>query len=285
MATTAPPRRGAPGVGTRSVAATLHWWRVVPLLLLVALLGMFVSWWVAVALLAIGVAVVALMPRGIEDRVLAVLGARAVDESSQPRLANLVEGLSLSHGVNEPSLAVIEASAANAAVVAGASGGTLVLTTGLLDALDRVELEAVVAQLLARLRNGNAFLCTRAAWFVCGRGLVRRSPASGVPGLAAVGVGLRGKRLRSLLGSQVDMRADLDGVALTRYPPGLRDALIDLSQLGTEVASATWGSAPLWLASPFPTPQDGVAAADEEIRTAFDLHDPIQHRIDLLGEL
>ena len=283
--TSAPPRSGAPGVGSRGVAATLHWWRVVPLLVLVAVLALAVEWWVGLLVLVVGVAVVALMPRGIEDRILALLGAELVDDTTQPGVANLVDGLSLSHGVTEPLLAVVDDPGANAAVVAGPSHATLVLTTGLLDALDRVELEAVVAQLLARVRSGHAFLCTRASWFVCGRGLVRRTPAEGAAGLAALGVGLRGKRLRSLLGAQVDMRSDLDGVALTRYPPGLRDALVDLAGRGTAVASATWGSSPLWLASPFPTPQPGHDGADEEIRTAFDLHDPIQHRIDLLGEL
>lgn len=284
MATTAAPSRGAPAVGYRGVGASLHWWRVIPLLVVAVLVALF-EWWAGLAVLAVGVAVVALMPRGIEGRVLGVLGAVPVDRTTQPRLANLVEGLSLSHGVNEPSLAVIDDPSANAAVVAGPSQGTLVLTTGLLDALDRVELEAVVAQLLARLRNGHAFLCTRAAWFVCGRGLARRTPASGAVGVAAFGVGLRGSRLRSLLGTQIDMRADLDGVALTRYPPGLRDALVDLAQRGTAVGAATWGSAPLWLASPFPQAHEGDGGADVEIRTAFDLHDPIQHRIDLLGEL
>ena len=88
----------------------------------------------------------------------------------------------------------------------------------------------------------------------------------------------RSTRLAKVIGPNLDLVGDLDATGLTRYPPGLRDALIAMGKRGTAVGPATWGGSHLWLASPF-QPGD-----DDPLTNAFDLHDPLIHRIDLLGE-
>lgn len=263
----------------RRTAATLHWYLMFPVVVVALLLGPLTTWLIPIVIV-VGAVLVALAPRNVEGKVLSVLGARPVEAADQPRLANLVDGLCLSHGITEPSLYVLDDDGANALVVAGPEAGHLVITTGLLDVVDRIALEGVVAALLARLRNGDAFVGTRAAWFVCGRSLLENGPTrSGARrGLTTMGSGFRSTRLAKVIGPNLDLVGDLDATGLTRYPPGLRDALIAMGKRGTAVGPATWGGSHLWLASPF-QPGD-----DDPLTNAFDLHDPLIHRIDLLGE-
>jgi heat shock protein HtpX len=86
-----------------------------------------------------------------------VLRAQPATERQQPRLYNLVDGLCLSAGVAPPDLYVISDDAPNAVVVAvSPNKAAIAVTTGMLVECDRVELEAVVAHLVARLRSGDA---------------------------------------------------------------------------------------------------------------------------------
>jgi heat shock protein HtpX len=86
-----------------------------------------------------------------------VLRAQPASEREQPRLYNLVDGLCLTAGVVPPALHVVSDDAPNAVVVAiSPNKSAIAVTTGMLMECDRVELEAVVAHLIARLRSGDA---------------------------------------------------------------------------------------------------------------------------------
>jgi heat shock protein HtpX len=196
-----------------------------------------------------------------DQAVLAPLGAVAIDGGTRPRLENLVEGLCAVSGIEEPSLAVVPDGSLNALAVAGGSGATFVLTEGLVEQLGRVELEAVLASLAARVKSGAARYVATAL-------------AVPVPG------SYRSKLIRDGLGEQSSVRADLAAVDLTRYPPGLIAALAAMDQGGTRVESAAPSSAPLWLADPA-----GRVAQGRDDRAAVDAGEPLSLRIAVLQEL
>ncbi len=179
------------------------------------------------------------------------IGARPARVGEFPRLHNTVDGLCLTHGIEPPELAVVDSTAGNALVLSGAGGAEVVLTTGAVDHLGLVELESLVAHLLVR---------------------------TGDPGLRASTVRAGMGPMRVLAGSARDagaggvLEADVAGADLTRFPPGMQDALRALVALGSGVEAPS-GSAPLWLLQP-----DGrtdEATAD---------HLPVGVRIDALGE-
>jgi heat shock protein HtpX len=222
------------------------------LLLVQPVLGVVVGIVLAVA----WVLVVRARIAGSTSRVTEALGAVPMAPGSQPRLENLLEGLCATSGVSAPDVALVDSPAMNALVAAGRDEARIVLTTGLVDHLGRLELEGVLANLLGRVKDGSARYCTTVM------GLLGPTPRAG-------------KLLASHLGEQRSVLSDLAAVDLTRYPPGLIAALSTMGAHDTEVRGAPAVTAPLWLA---PTAPSGDAAAVGE-------HQPLSLRIAVLSEL
>lgn len=190
---------------------------------------------------------------GTTGRILAAVGAEPLAAGAEPRLRNLVDGLCSSAGVVAPSLAVVGDTPSNCLVVGRrADDTTLVLTRGMLDRLDRMALEGVVARQLAAIRRGEVALATAVVPLV-----------SIAPGLAA-----------RFLPDRYDVRADIEAVGLTRYPPGLTSAL-ETTRDGSAVARAPRTSSHLWFDDPSPAGGEPSAVA----------HSPIEERIATLQEL
>lgn len=140
---------------------------------------------------------------------LRVLGARPLPKSDHPRLANLVEGLCTTHGFHEPSVHVVESPAINAASVGlRRPVAHLVVTSGALSGLDRLELEAVVARQLCAVRRGVAFPTVLAS-------------VSRLPGAAPVTAGLAA----AASGFDTVSDVDVEAARLTSFPPALTSAL------------------------------------------------------------
>ena len=243
----------------------------VPAVLLGAILFAVIPvlpWWLGAIvglLVAIG-AVVAVHQRA--DRlVLSTLGP-GIPESEHPiRLTNMVEGLTLAGGVIAPDLLVLDDPARNAMAVRRHDRNHLVVTSGLVQNLEVVELEAAVAELLTRLRNGDAERSTLGAAML-GRPLID-GPLGSLLGPVADRV------LAGVLPVDRDLEADRQAVTLTRYPPGLIKALESMQghELRPRVASA--GTDHLWLADP-----SGDERQAEDPQRA-----PLSLRIDALAEL
>ncbi len=199
--------------------------------------------------------------RGFSDRFLTSLAPEPADPTAQARLFNLVDGLCVANGVNEPQLLVLDDAGLNAAVVMVAGGeaqqAALVVTAGMLATLSRIELEGVLAQQLAHIRDGDAALATFTASLI---------------ELPLVGP-LLAPRVASTLDPELEARADLAAVRMTRYPPGLASALERLQGGSTVVARANADSAHLWLANPL-----GGAEAHNP-------HPPLADRVSVLREL
>ena len=136
-----------------------------------------------------------------------LLGASRVAEGTQPRVENLVAGLCATFGVSHPPLFVLDDDRVNLAMVATATGTAMVVTTALIERLDLIELEGVLAHGLAHLRLDDVRRGTLAATLpsVLGNDTIRHRLAG------------RGRLLR----------ADEVAAVSVRFPVGIA-AVLDL---------------------------------------------------------
>lgn len=212
---------------------------------------------------AIALGAIWLILRGSAVRLLDTLGARPLGDDEYQRYDNIVEGLALSTGLSEPDLHVIDDPALNGAAIDWNGTRAIVLTVGLLDAIDRIELESVIAGLLSRLKNGDAERATLGA-ALFGRPIID-SP------LASVGAPLVRAAFGQLFEPDREISGDQDAVSVTRYPPGLSAALTRIETGPYEPATTSPGLQHLWFAPPRPD-----AAVP---------HSPINWRLDVLSEI
>ncbi len=191
---------------------------------------------VAAALVSVVVAagVAALLWLSAGAVVLRAVGGSppSLTEVGPARLANLVESVAVAVGVPEPALLVVDDPAPNALVTGrDPLRATLVVTSGLLERLDRLALEAVVAQQLSIIRTGTTHHRDVAISVLGTAGRV-------IPTLRRTAAGV----------AAVEQGADIAAVGVTRYPLGLLAAL-DAVAAGPEVTSSAL-VAPLWFAPP-----------------------------------
>ena len=232
--------------------------------------------------------------------VLAMSHARPADRASHSRLINIVEGLAIAAGIQPPKVYVIDDSAPNAfATGRNPEHAAIAVTTGLMEKMNRVELEAVVAHEMSHIRNYDILVSTIAVvlagvvallsdWML--RGFWRvggRKRSAGLP-IAVIGlaVALLAPLIAQMLKLAVSRRreylADSSGVALTRYPPGLVSALKKLKEDSTVVRTSSKATAHLWIESPLQRQGPGVASWANRL---FDTHPPLDERIRLLEQM
>jgi len=150
----------------------------------------------------VGVAIASWILTSATSAALRALGAKEIPEGREPRLESLVESVCAGHGIAEPVTYVVRSDAIDAAVVGRSDDTKLIVTSGLLDSLDRLETEAVVARELSMFGSGIQAATT----------LVALAPWVGPFGSTIRDRVLDDRRL---------VRADFDAVEVTRYPPAL----------------------------------------------------------------
>ena len=243
------------------------------------------------------------------DRVvLAISHAREITHDQEPRLHNIVEGLCIAAGLPKPHIYVIEDPAPNAfATGRDPKHASIAVTRGLLEKMNRVELEGVVGHELAHVKNRDTLVMAVAAtllgivvlisdWtlramFWGGMGRRRGNNNSGGDGAAALFVllGLALAILMPIIGAIMqatisrsrESLADVSGVQYTRYPPGLISALSKLRDDQTVVRSASRATAALWIESPLQRERGFMG----RLNRMFDTHPPLEERIRVLKEL
>ena len=168
---------------------------------------------------------------------LRLTGGTAPRGASEEILENVLEGLCLNHGIPTPELWVIHSDSINALAAARTpEHAAIVVTTGAVEQLERIELEGLLAHHLCRIRRGDAAFETLA-------GVLLAWP------LGAVGW-LRRWVMGRVLPAERSLVADFEAVSLTRYPPGLLSALMTLSRQTAEVPSPTVAALHLWIDEP-----------------------------------
>ena len=280
-------------VTRRAVVATivLSVATMVVLALLAALVGQPLLG--ALAGLVVAGVVAAVVWTRSDRLVLRLGGARPADEVTHARLHNVIEGLCVGGGLPKPDLYVIDDVAGNGFVAGrGPKSASVAVTTGLLDALDRVELEGVLAHLLVRVKS-HEILAATVAVPTAGIGALLGDlcvrAGGGFPPLAALGGILLApsatwaRLIAGVAGASHLSATDRDAVALTRYPPGLTAALEQLEARGTVVASGLRSTAHLWLAAPISAEDRNEPLADRNAE--YLAHAPLSERLEILREL
>ena len=238
---------------------------------------------------------------------LSVSRAHPADPQTYRRLYNLVEGLCIASGLPKPRIYIIDDPAPNAfATGRNPRHAAIAVTTGLLEKMNRVELEGVLAHELSHIKNYDILVSTlavtmvgavalltdftiRMMWWNGGR--VRRDgdqSDSNNP-LAFIGFALLiiapilAKLMQAAISRRREGLADVSACQMTRYPPGLISALEKLKADSTVTHSASRATAHLWIEQPMPGVQEGGRLG--WINRLFDTHPPLDERIETLREL
>jgi heat shock protein HtpX len=240
--------------------------------------------------------------------VLTSTGAKKVTPEQEPRLHNVVEGLAIAAGVPKPEVYVVPEVAPNAfATGRDPQHSSIAVTQGLLQIMDRVELEGVIGHEMSHVLDRDILIGTIVAtvvgaaillseiftrtWFWGGGG--RRNNNSGgdagVLGLILFAVGivllilapLAGQLIKLSVSRNREYLADAQGVLLTRYPPGLISALQKIADAPHAMRAANNATAHLWLEQPSRVPGKDTST----IERLFSTHPPIQDRIKRLQEM
>lgn len=282
--------------------------------IVVALCGMAVGWLVGGG--SILVAVIALLVAGVlavgsywsSDKIaLRVSRARPADPQEHARLHNLVEGLCIASGLPKPGVYVIDDPAPNAfATGRNPRHASIAVTTGLLEMMNRVELEGVVAHELSHVRNYDILVSTlavtmvgavallgdlaiRMMWWNGGRERRTGDHTDHRNPLALIGFALLivapiiAKVMQAAISRQRESLADLTACQMTRYPPGLISALEKLQEDRTATHSASTATAHLWIEQPMSGLGDHGRLGGPH--HWFNTHPPLEERIALLREL
>jgi heat shock protein HtpX len=244
---------------------------------------------------------------------LSMSRAKPAPVEEYARYHNIVEGLCIASGLPKPRLYVIDDPAPNAfATGRNPRNAAVAVTTGLLEKMNRVELEGVLAHELSHVKNYDILVSTlavtmvgvvalladlgvRMLWWGGGRTNHRdfdnRNGGGGGPQVIFAFVGFALLALSPLVAVLMqravsrkrETLADVSGVEMTRYPPGLISALEKLKDDSTVVHATSRATAHLWIEQPSAqTEEEGKLS---RFNRMFDTHPPIEERIALLREL
>lgn len=237
--------------------------------------------------------------------VLAVSKARPVTKQEYPYLYNVVEGLAIAAGLPKPRCYIIDDTAPNAfASGRNPKNSVVVVTKGLLEKLNRVELEGVIAHEMAHIKNYDVLVQTLAvvmvgviallsdwilrSFFWGGRGR-RRSSSRDRGGdamaiIAIIGIALAifspliAQLLRFSVSRKREFLADANGALLTRYPPGLISALKKISADREPLEVANKATAHLYIINP-------LLEFRGRTNKMFSTHPPVEERIAALEKM
>jgi heat shock protein HtpX len=235
--------------------------------------------------------------------VLAVSRARPVTKEEYPYLYNVVEGLAIAAGLPKPRCYIIDDTAPNAfASGRNPKNSVIVVTKGLLQKLNRAELEGVIAHEMSHIKNYDVLVQTLAVvmvgvvillsdWilrsFFWGGGRRRSSNRQGgnagsilivVALVLAVLAPIIAQLLKLAVSRKREYLADANGALLTRYPPGLASALKKLAADKEPLDAANKATAHLYIVNP-------LKDIKGQMNTLFSTHPPIQKRIEALENM
>jgi len=228
--------------------------------------------------------------------VLAMSNAHLVKFNDNPELYRVVENLCITAGLPVPKIYMIEETAPNAfATGRDPEHGVICFTRGLIDLLDRSELEGVAAHELSHIGNRDILLSTVVVvlvgfvvlasdfflrWSFFGGGRRRRNDDGGAGGIMiiialvlAVLAPLSATLIQLAISRKREFLADASGALLTRYPEGLASALKKISANNIPLKSASKATAHLYISNPL---------KGKKLSKLFMTHPPIEERVKAL---
>ena len=236
-----------------------------------------------------------------DQLILAMSGAREADRKRDFDLFTVTENLALAAGLPKPKLYVIDDTAMNAfATGRDPEHAIVVATTGILQRLDRRELEGVIAHELSHVKNYDIRLLLVVGvlvgtiafvtdWFLRSLwwgGRRNREERSGGGAFMLIGIVLAilapilATVIKLAISRQREYLADASGALITRYPEGLARALEKLAGDREVLEAATNATAHLYITNPFKDKNFGAWFAG-----LFDTHPPIEERIKRLRNM
>lgn len=274
--------------------------------LLLASMGLLVGLVVYAALTYFGQSTTAIVPIAVgialisvwgsyftsDSIVLRMTGAREIQQSDNPNLFNLIQEVTIASGLPMPKVAIVQDTAPNAfATGRNPEHAVIAFTTGILDVMDRDQLQGVVAHEMSHVGNRDTLVAavaattagaiamitdilTRMMWFGGGRRDNRDNNANPLALVVSLIVlilaPIAALLLRSAISRRREALADATAVAFTRNPAGLRSALEVLAADSTVVHQRSTAVAHIWIESPL----DAKA-----VSRLFATHPPIEERI------
>jgi len=231
--------------------------------------------------------------------ILAMTHAKPIEKKDNPELYRIVENLSIAAGLPLPKIYIIEERQPNAFATGRDQNHSVVaVTRGLLEKLDRAELEGVIAHELSHIGNKDMLLGTAIIILVGVVALLsnlflrisfwggvsrRRSRDSSgqiimILGIAAAILApIVAALIRLAISRKREFLADATGALLTRYPEGLARALEKISADSTPLKAANTSTAHLFISSPFKGKQ-----SQNWLTKLFMTHPPVEERIKAL---
>jgi len=230
--------------------------------------------------------------------VLAMSSAREIDHDSNRELYHIVENLCITAGLPTPKIYIINDTAPNAfATGRDPKHAVIAVTEGLLQKLNKMELEGVIAHELSHIGNRDILLATLvtvmvgmivllADWFrrwsfFGGRKSSRESGQLGlIMMIIAIVLSILAPLFAYLMQFAISRRrefmADADGALLTRYPEGLASALEKISADQEPLEVANRATAHLYITSPF---KESAGQKINWLTKMFMTHPPVKERI------
>ncbi|MDP2286957.1 MAG: M48 family metallopeptidase [Actinomycetota bacterium] len=251
----------------------IYW--IVPLAVGISLIGVWASYWKS------------------DSLVLAMTKARVIDHENAPQLFNIVEEVCVASGLPMPKVAIVDDPAPNAfATGRDPEHAVIAFTTGILQVMDREQLQGIAAHEMAHVGNRDTLVMAvaattagllaivadmgaRMAFFGGGRNN-NSNPIAQIVAIAILLLApIAALLLRASISRKREALADATAVQFTRNPTGLRRALETLAADGTVVQQRSTSVAHVWIESPL----------DGKSKSMFDTHPPISERIALLRQM
>jgi len=250
--------------------------------------------------IAVGIALVSVWGSyyGSDKLVLTMTGAKLIQQSDNPKLFDLIQEVVIASGLPMPKVAIVIDSAPNAfATGRNPEHALIAFTTGILDVMDRDQLQGVIAHEMAHVANRDTLvsavaattagaiailsdMLTRMMWFGGGRDRNREgggNPIALVISLVILILApLAAMMLKSAISRKRESLADATAVAFTRNPAGLRSALEVLASDSTVVQQRSTAVAHIWIESPLDA---------KSVSKLFSTHPPIAERIAVLKSM
>lgn len=228
--------------------------------------------------------------------ILQMSRAKPVDRKKYPHLVNTVEGLAIASGIKAPKIYIIEDTAMNAfATGRNPDNAAITVTSGLVEKLNRQELEGVIAHEMSHIKNYDIRLMMLVVILVGVIALIsdlflrglfygKSDESRGKYALPFLIFGIImiilapiiAQLIKFSVSRQREFLADADGALLTRYPKGLASALRKLAKDKEILEAANKATAHLYIVNPLKNANDYVSKL---MSTLFSTHPNIEDRI------